>query len=326
MGSENQPHVWVNSAAETPDAKKWNDNFEFLNMATEQQRRNGSFLKFTGTLPDFWTLSGTGAASALTTDAKHGPTAVELTFGSTPAVFKQSASIFNFVQGRKVKAWCWVKTNNGARARIRINDGIGSTDSSFHTGSDLYELLIVEHTMAIGATEFSLELRVESFGAAIFDVATMVDFGGIISFYSDPRDLALATKEFFWPVPQPDQNIGAYAANSIGSSTTFRISWQIPHDFLNLVSAAIVAIPAATGGPQTIELTTNHALVGEDATAVQEQDLAFTTSYIANEMQEIDITSVLTGISASDYVGLLLDRQGAGFGNLFILGLRLRYD
>lgn len=322
MGTENLPKIFVDSAAETPDAAKWNVNFAYLNMSQDQRIINGDFLKFTGTLPDRWTLSGTGAASVSDADAKHGATAVLMTFGSTAAVLKQSATVSNFFKGRKTKAWCWVKTSLASHARIRINDGVGSTDSSFHTGGGAYELLIVEHDMAAGATEFSLELRVEAAGSARFDAAVMVDFDTLLSFIQHAEDVS--TKEVFIP-SAGGSNVGSYLTEQIASAGAIRHSWRVPHNYTSIVSAVLVAIPAATSGPQTIQLTTNHAAAGEDATSVQEQDLAFVANYTANEMQEFDMSSVLTGIAADDFVGLLFDRQGAGFGNLEVLGIRFRY-
>ena len=325
MGTGNLPKIFVDSPAETPDAKKWNDNFSFLNMSQNQRLINGDFEKFTGGLPDRWTISGAGAASASDADAKHGPTAVLLTFGSASAVLKQSSAVFNFFKGRKVKAWCFVKTSLASQARIRILDGVGSTDSAFHSGSGNYELLIVEHDMAANATEFSLELRVEVAGSARFDAAVMVDFETILSFIQHPEDVAAATKEVFIPSPNGDV-LGNYATTRLGSSGVFNMAFRIPHDFTSLTDVVLVAIPASTGGPQTVELTSDIAAVGEDATATSEQDLVNVFNYTANQMQEFDLSSVFTGIAASDYVGILVDRQGAGFGNIEILGIRLRYQ
>ena len=325
MGLLDQPHLFVDSPAETPDAKKWNDNFAFLNVVQQNLMLNGNFSGvFTGGVPVSWTLVGAGASSASDPDSKEGLTAVLITFGSAPANLEQTSSEFKFFQGRIAKAWCFVKTSTPSQARIRIRDGVGSTDSAFHNGDGTYQLLTVEHPVALGATEVTLELRVESAGSVKFDLGTLVDGSSILGRLINPEDVAAATKEFFWQVTDGN-NVGAFPVKRVGPSTSIRFLGRIPHDFNALTSIVMVAIPDSTSGPQTVELTSDKAADGESATADQEQDLTNTFSYTANQMTEFDVSSVFTSIAAGDYVGLLIDRQGAGFGNLDMLGLKLRY-
>ena len=328
MGLTNLPKIPTNDPAEKPDASLFNDNHSFLNMQQQNLIRNGGFEEsFSAGLPDFWALSGTGAASAQDSDSKEGANAVKITFGSAPAILKQSSSEFKFYQGRQVKAWAFVKATVGAQTRLVVDDGVGSTASLFHTGGGTYELITVEHIVAAGATELTLELHVEVSGASpLFDLATMCDFESILGRLQNAKDIAQATKEFFMPAPASDQVLGAYAVNQVGSQGALNISFLVPGDWGSLVSAVLVAVPASTGGPQTVELTANIAADGEDATATQEQNLANTFTYVANQMSEFDISSVLTGITARDYVGILIDRKSAGFGNLDILGIRFKYN
>ncbi len=327
MGQTDLPKVFVNDPAETPDAEKWNDNFSFLNVAQNNVVLNGDFENaFAAGVPDQWTLSGAGAAAAQSSDEKHGDNAVQVTFGGAAAILSQSHTEFEFYAGRTMRAWCWVKTGVPSQARLEIADGVGSSQSAYHSGSGGYELLSVNHVMASTPTELTLRLRVESAGSAIFDVATLIDAESLQSFLPNVNDFG-ATKEVFHHIPLGHANtLGNYQVYRLASSAADRLAlFRVPRDFTSIVNAVLVGIPDTTGGPQTVELTSNYAAAGEDATAVSESNPTQQYSYIANQMQEFDVSSVLTGIGAGDYVGILFDRQGAGFGDIDFIGLRFRY-
>ena len=190
MGTTGLPTIFINDPAETPDAEKFNDNFSFLNLVQTNLVKNGDFEQsFTGGIPDFWSLTGAGAASAQDSDSKRAANSVKVTFGSAVATLKQSSDEFKFLQGNKVKTWCFVKSSFTNQARIVVSDGVGSTASAFHTGGGAYELLVVEHTVAGAATELTLELRVESSGSALFDVAVLVDFNEVRGFIPHVEDV-----------------------------------------------------------------------------------------------------------------------------------------
>ena len=305
MGDNLLPKTFINAESETPDAKKWNDNFEFLNRTQHTTIRNGDMVSFTASIPDSWTLNGAGAVSASDADSKRGPTAVLLTFGAADAFLSQASSEFKFFQGRKVRAWAFVKTSVANQARLRITDGVGSAVSGFHTGGGSYELLVVEIDVALGATELTIELHTEIAGSALFDAVTMADFNDIKGFYPHPADEAAAaigqpTKEIFIHFPEAYANtIGAYGTLQIASAGDEHLNFRVPQDFSTIVSA--VAIPEDTAGPQNVDLESNYAAPGEDATAANETDVANTYSYTANQMQELDISSVLTGIGANEH-------------------------
>ena len=325
MGSGNQPKVWQNIEGEFPDADELNKNFEFLNQVHLNLIRNGEFEgTFSAGLPILWALNGAGAVSAQDADSKDGTKAVKIIFGSAAASLTQDADEFKFYQGRQVKAWCFVKTGTPGVARIRVSDGVASSDSVFHTGDGTYQLLVVTHAVADTATRLTIELRIEGVGDALFDVASLVDFESILGRLQNPKDLAEATKEFFFLISNGNLR-GAFSVERVGTSGSANLSGRIPHDFTSLSSIVLIAIPDSTAGPQTVELTSDKAADGEVFSAAQEQDLVNTFSYIANEMTEFDISSVFSAIAADDYFGILIDRQGAGFGNLDIVGIKLRY-
>lgn len=194
MGSTDQPHVFINAESEKPDAAKWNDNFEFLNVVQQNLVRNSGFeASFIGGVPEFWTILGTGAVSAKdVVDPKDGVNSVQLTFGSAPAQLRQSSSEFLFYRGQTIRAWCFVRTNVASQARIAISDNVSTTVSSFHTGGNNYELLVVEHQVSAIAIELNIELRVEIGGDARFDVCAMIDATSLQGRLQHPADAAIS--------------------------------------------------------------------------------------------------------------------------------------
>src|SRR5438477_549122 len=44
-------------------------------------------------------------------------------------------------QGRTVTLGCWVRATVASRAFLRIDDGVGTTDSAFHSGGSTWEYL-----------------------------------------------------------------------------------------------------------------------------------------------------------------------------------------
>lgn len=186
MGDAGLPHILVDSESEIPSAAKWNDNYDFLNLAPHNLIRNGDMEEFISGTPAYWTLAGAGAACTSDATAKRGSYSAKVTYGAAPAYIEQAAVDVVFTKGRTAKAWVWVKCSTPNVARIEIADGVGTTQSAYHTGGGAWELLSVEHDVAAGATTLKLRLRVEAAGNALFDVASLVDFYEIRGHLPDP--------------------------------------------------------------------------------------------------------------------------------------------
>lgn len=175
MGQNLLPHVLANTEAEYPDAAKFNNNNSFLNKMARSLVGNGDFESFSaGAFPN-WTAVGTGVVIAQDADKKHGSFAAKVTFGTTDAYLKQTAFEVNFMKGRTVKVWAWVKCSTPNIARIKVADGVATTASVYHTGDGTYQRIALEHAVAANATTLDLELHVEAAGNALFDAVVMVD-------------------------------------------------------------------------------------------------------------------------------------------------------
>ncbi len=70
----------------------------------------------------------------------------------------------------------WVLSSTASMARIQITDGVGTTNSSFHTGSGLWEELTASHTVSTTATQLLCNLQCnDNNGNADFEQVLVVE-------------------------------------------------------------------------------------------------------------------------------------------------------
>jgi len=120
--------------------------------------------------PDGWTLAGTGAAVAKeSTNIKFGLYAAKLTYGSATAQLYQDLTDYTDYLGATMKAGVWIKTSTASIARITIDDGAGTSNSSYHTGGGGWEFLEIERQIDPIATQIRIIVEVTGIGFAYFD-------------------------------------------------------------------------------------------------------------------------------------------------------------
>ena len=68
----------------------------------------------------------------------------------------QDISWLSTYQGRKITFTCWVYANTASIAKIRIDDGVGTTDSSAHAGNSAWAQLTVTRVLDVAATQLRL--------------------------------------------------------------------------------------------------------------------------------------------------------------------------
>ena len=136
------------------------------------------------------------------------------------------------------------------------------------------------------------------------------------------------TKEFFVLIaggviiPDPyEQTFGDFTVRRINSTEKVSFNFFIPADFTTLVSAELVTIPDAT---ETINwnVTTDFGAAGEAYNA-NSDSVTSSTSATASQLLESDLSAALTGLAASDYVGLIFHSDTT---LIRIVGLRIKYS
>ncbi len=84
-------------------------------------------------------------------------------------------------QGASVTFTCYVWAGNADKAYIQINDGVGTTNSSYHTGTSAWQQLTVTRTLNAAATQLRIMLYyAASSGTAYFDDAALTGVNGIV--------------------------------------------------------------------------------------------------------------------------------------------------
>lgn len=152
--------------------------------------RNDDFLVWPdgdAAAPWAWTLTGAAATVARTgtglgdTSRKVGDFACKLTRAGTNCYIQNSLlagagfSRADFLQGKYLAFGMWVKCSTPNIARIAVNDGIGTGNSSYHTGGGTWEFLAVTRQLDASATQAVIRGIVDTAdGNAIFSGATVL--------------------------------------------------------------------------------------------------------------------------------------------------------
>lgn len=127
--------------------------------------------------PDGWTLTGAGASIAReATTKKIGDYAAKLTRGGTNCYISLTLSDYEDYKGKTVKLGVWVNTSIANAVLLTIDDGVGTTDSSNHTGGGGWEWLTVTRNIDASATKIEIMLKINTTdGDAFFDDVLLVE-------------------------------------------------------------------------------------------------------------------------------------------------------
>lgn len=142
------------------------------------------------------------------------------------------------------------------------------------------------------------------------------------------RGAGNATKERFAPATN-----GTGAHSKLGQFTSWRcngntaqwaaMSMFIPHDFKSISEFVIMVIPLGNFG---FQVDMNWAASSELYTTGSGIILPAGLIAPLNIVTEIDISGVLGGIAAKDYLGIVItDRGVPGDSNFHVIGSRLLY-
>ncbi len=104
-----------------------------------------------------------------------------------------------------------------------------------------------------------------------------------------------------------------------------RLSFVVPDDF-DAVEEVVVVYVTGTTSTSEYDLYSDYGGAGEAYNMHSEAALNQPLPTTANELDEIDVSGVLSGLAAGDYVGIRLqDTAAANPYSLHVIGLRFRY-
>lgn len=143
------------------------------------------------TVPDGYNLAGTGVAIVKTGPAQvdtftfgAGTYTAKVTYGSATVKYGQtsiatiSASAFTRVRSKTVSASVIVKTSVPSQCKLVIDDGVGTTASTYHPGDGTTQVLTVSRTLSGTATRLQVYLQMDVGGSA-YVAGLVIVFGGV---------------------------------------------------------------------------------------------------------------------------------------------------
>lgn len=163
---------------------------DLLNLASPENInpanwiRNGAFDAFTGSDPDNWTIAGSGTNAQETTIVQIGANSYKITSDADGCTSTQtiiatiSSSTNSYYRSKKVTFTCLVYATDVSNARIRVTDGVATTNSSYHTGTTGWEELSVTHTIDSSATSLSVVLCVDGNVKVAYFSGARLNLGG----------------------------------------------------------------------------------------------------------------------------------------------------
>lgn len=123
----------------------------------------------TSAAPTEHTLAGASATVAReSTIIKFGTYSAKVTRAGADATLYHDHPDFVDYQGRKVTFGCWVYATVASRGRLSVSDGVGSTESSYHTGVAGWEFLTVTRNVDVSATRMRVEMQVNTGNTSVY--------------------------------------------------------------------------------------------------------------------------------------------------------------
>lgn len=284
----------------------------------------------TSSAPDSWTLSGAGATvarNATAAQVKHATYSADVVRVGADATLSQAATVraggTGYFRSRTYTLAVWVRVTVASRARIALYDGVGSTESSYHTGGGSYERLSVTRTLSATATELTARLLVDTADTtAQFDAALLAE--GYLGAAFTPN---------FVDQPGVPNSIGARVFNtlaiSIADATATAVTFDSERfdtsDFHSTVSnTSRLTIPVAG-----VCHVSGHLQWAANATGTRRAAIRLSGStLLAEQRTDNSGASVVTGISvstlyrfaATDYLELLAEQNSGGALNVNTAG------
>lgn len=138
---------------------------------------NGDFEDFTSDSPDNWTSVNSPTLSAETTTVFHGTNSLKMV-GPSDSVgqVRQDISLASIteVEGLSAKFKMRVWASAASSGRIIMDDGVTTTNSSYHSGDSQWELLDVSAAIGSGATRFRVTCEAAASATVYFDTGYAV--------------------------------------------------------------------------------------------------------------------------------------------------------
>jgi len=118
---------------------------------------------------------------------------------------------------------------------------------------------------------------------------------------------------------------GDFKTRNVAAGAIWNFSFRIPSDFVTLGKLVLVGIANNTTSNGTIDFSSDYGKIGEAYNTHSESNVGLSVPRVADELIEIDISSVFSSIEAGDECGLEIDQNGMT-GGMDYLGVLLEYS
>ena len=131
--------------------------------------------------PTSFTLTTVACAREASTK-KVGAMSVKLTRSGSDGTLAQDvlnsgsmSAAGAYFKSRTFSFGAWVKTSVASHARLQLDDGVTTSETSYHTGGDTWEFLTTTHTLSASATKLTVLMESKnSNGDAYFSGCTVI--------------------------------------------------------------------------------------------------------------------------------------------------------
>jgi len=137
----------------------------------------------TSSAPTEHTLSGASATVAReSTIVKRGSYSAAVARVGADATLYHDFPDYADYQGRNMTFGAWVYATVASRARLSIGDGVGTTNSSYHTGDSTWQFLTVTRDIDVAATRIRCGMEVNTGNTtAYFDSGMLVEAATVLT-------------------------------------------------------------------------------------------------------------------------------------------------
>jgi hypothetical protein len=162
--------------------------------------------------PTSWSMGGTGAIQIREENIVRSGYSSKLTRVGNDCWFNQVLSIGSYA-GQTVTVGAWVYATVANRVYLSIYDGVGSTNSSYHTGNSTWQWLQVTRTLSSSASLLSCSMYVVGGNTSGYMDNSFLISGG--AFYDSTVDGLITLKAFSEATIKTQ---GSYALKGIASN------------------------------------------------------------------------------------------------------------
>lgn len=142
--------------------------------------------------PTNHTLTGASATVAReSTIVKQGTYSARVTRVGTDCTLYYDHPDYTLYPGRQMTFGCWVYATVASRARISLGDGVGTSNSSYHTGDSTWQYLSVTRNVDTAATRIRVGMEVNTGNTSgYFDGGVLIEGATSVWNLSDYMDVA----------------------------------------------------------------------------------------------------------------------------------------